>query len=248
MIGLSNSGLLTEEMFQGLAEQVGATWDKLIQEGKSGDDALRLMAPSLQRLWELQQKWGWEVDETTQALIDQAKEQGLVGEHMRSVMDQVLTVLKAIAKVLGADIPEAAKQADEAIGRIRPPKDWDNGRPGIGDEDYTAAYARGGPVYLNSGGWPARGTDIIPAMLSPGEYVVSAPAVQRVGVGTLDAINAGQAVGGTTVNVAISIDTLDTQSVRQAVEQDIAPALVEVLRQNVRGLRTDTQYALGVRG
>jgi len=84
-------------------------------------------------------------------------------------------------------------------------------------------------------------------MLSPGEYVVSAPAVQRVGVAALDALNSGQASGGTTVNVAISIDTIDTQSVRQAVEEQIAPALVEVLRQNVRGLRTDTQYALGVR-
>ena len=63
--------------------------------------------------------------------------------------------------------------------------------------------AAGGIIYKNQGGVSdgtlvgafasrfSKGTDTIPAMLSPGEYVISAPAVSKVGVGTLDAINSG---------------------------------------------------------
>lgn len=52
-------------------------------------------------------------------------------------------------------------------------------------------YASGGKVH-----GPGSGTsDSVPAMLSNGEYVVSAGAVNRVGVGTLNAINNGQVSG-----------------------------------------------------
>ena len=53
-------------------------------------------------------------------------------------------------------------------------------------------YASGGKVH-----GPGSGTsDSVPAMLSNGEYVVSAGAVNRVGVGTLNAINSGQSFAG----------------------------------------------------
>ena len=53
-------------------------------------------------------------------------------------------------------------------------------------------YASGGKVH-----GPGSGTsDSVPAMLSNGEYVVSAGAVNRVGVGTLNAINSGQGFAG----------------------------------------------------
>ena len=52
-------------------------------------------------------------------------------------------------------------------------------------------YASGGKVH-----GPGSGTsDSVPAMLSNGEYVMSAGAVNRVGVGTLNAINNGQVSG-----------------------------------------------------
>lgn len=56
-------------------------------------------------------------------------------------------------------------------------------------------YASGGKVH-----GPGSGTsDSVPAMLSNGEYVVSAGAVNRVGVGTLNAINSGQGFAGSGV-------------------------------------------------
>ena len=57
------------------------------------------------------------------------------------------------------------------------------------DQAKVQGYAKGGIVsYFNSGG-PAMGTDTIPAMLTPGEFVVRRAAVDAVGVETLRAIN-----------------------------------------------------------
>ena len=42
-----------------------------------------------------------------------------------------------------------------------------------------AGFARGGTVYANNGIFVPRGTDTVPAMLTPGEFVVNRAAVQR---------------------------------------------------------------------
>lgn len=56
-----------------------------------------------------------------------------------------------------------------------------------------ARRATGGPIYAAVGGWPWKpsGTDTVPAMLSPGEYVVQKSAVDRFGLGLMDSINSG---------------------------------------------------------
>ena len=59
----------------------------------------------------------------------------------------------------------------------------------------TAAYSGGGLVQGFSGGGMARGTDTVPAMLTPGEFVMSRGAVNKYGVDTLASMNA--AGGGT---------------------------------------------------
>jgi len=64
MVGLSNAGLTHRGDVPGPRRTGGRDVGPAHAQGKSGNDALRLMAPSLQRLWELQQKWGWAVDET----------------------------------------------------------------------------------------------------------------------------------------------------------------------------------------
>jgi hypothetical protein len=53
--------------------------------------------------------------------------------------------------------------------------------------------ARGGLVYRSVGGsiFRPRGTDTVPAMLTPGEFVVRKAAVDRIGMNALTAINNG---------------------------------------------------------
>ena len=223
MVGLANAGILTEDMFQGLAEQVRATYDKLIQQGLSAEEALRAIAPALQIIFELQQKYGWAVDEATQALIDQGKEAGLVGDHMKDVMQQVLDVLKAIAKVLGADIPGAAQQAADAIGKIRPP-DW---QPPPESRPRPPEYQTGSGGVRDFGGGTL-------AMLHGREAVMTEAQLRN-----LLTTSRGP-------SVTITINALDTQSVKTAVEREVIPALIDIYRGNVRGSRTATRDALGV--
>jgi len=57
------------------------------------------------------------------------------------------------------------------------------------------ARSSGGPIYRADGGsiFQPRGTDTVPAMLTPGEYVLRRSAVNKIGVGTLNALNNGNA-------------------------------------------------------
>ena len=86
-----------------------------------------------------------------------------------------------------------------------------------GQGDTPVQSSKGGPIYRNRGGISngtlvntfanrfSKGTDTIPAMLSPGEFVVRASAVNKVGVGTLRAINQGNvAAANSAVSMASS--------------------------------------------
>jgi hypothetical protein len=167
LTGLQNSGILTQEMFVGLAGQVTDTYNSLIAQGKDGNQALLLMQPTLQTLWELQQDFGFTVDDSTQALLDQAQTSGLVGEQMRDINERILGVLEAIAEVLGADIPGAAEEAGAAI------------EANLGDLqfDVDVRYnydTSGQPTFNAQGsGWTPTRSDTHLAMIGPGERVLS---------------------------------------------------------------------------
>jgi TP901 family phage tail tape measure protein len=60
------------------------------------------------------------------------------------------------------------------------------------------------PSYFSDGGL-ARGTDTVPAMLTPGEFIMSRSAVDNFGVDNLKAINSGQALQGAASNSQTSI-------------------------------------------
>lgn len=61
------------------------------------------------------------------------------------------------------------------------------------------ARATGGIIYSSAGSYidfQPKGTDTVPAMLTPGEFVMSKPAVDRIGSGTLSRMNKGYSNGG----------------------------------------------------
>jgi len=78
------------------------------------------------------------------------------------------------------------------------------------DSEGRPTLANGGmvskikPSYFNAGGY-ASGTDTIPAMLTPGEFVMSRSAVQNFGVDNLKAINSGQALQSASANSQTSV-------------------------------------------
>lgn len=124
LTGLGNSGLLTQERFSALGATISQAFTQLQAQGVAGTTALELMQPQLQKLWEAQQLFGLQTDASTQSLLNQAVQQGIVGENMKGVNEQILDVLKAIAVALGAEIPAQlqvmAGAASTAVDTITP--------------------------------------------------------------------------------------------------------------------------------
>jgi uncharacterized protein YukE len=97
MKGLHNSGLMDQEMFTGLSAQITDTWNGLIAQGKDGDQVMQLMQPTLQTLWEMQNRFGYSVDEGTQKLLDQGVASGVVGSQYMSAQDRMAEATNRVA-------------------------------------------------------------------------------------------------------------------------------------------------------
>ena len=85
-------------------------------------------------------------------------------------------------------------------------------------------------------GGPVIGTDIIPAMLTPGEFVMSKYAVQSTGVEKMKAINNGSSVGDAVYNYNLSVNVKSDAS-----PEDIARVVMTQIKgvdaQRLRGNR-----------
>ncbi len=91
------------------------------------------------------------------------------------------------------------------------------------------------PKYFSAGGF-ALGTDTVPAMLSPGEFVMSKYAVQSYGIDKMKSINNGSSVGDSVYNYSISVNVKS-----DANPDDIARVVMTQIRnvdsQKLRGAR-----------
>jgi hypothetical protein len=105
--GLFDAKALTPEGFNAIAEDITASIAGIVEQGGDMQRTLALSQPTLQALWEAQQRFGTITDESTLALLDQAAAQGLVGQHMKETNKQILDVLILIGDALGAKIPDA---------------------------------------------------------------------------------------------------------------------------------------------
>ncbi len=89
-------------------------------------------------------------------------------------------------------------------------------------------FSTGGivPKMFALGGF-AKGTDTVPAMLTPGEFVMSKYAVDSHGVDTMRAINNGQTTGGTVYNNTYAL-TVNAKT--DANPNDIAQAVMSTIK------------------
>ncbi len=114
MEGLGKTSLLTKEDVALFGTDATGLFNTLTGRGIDANMAMALMQPTLQKLWEHQEKFGVFTDIGTQALIDQAAAAGVVGDDQRSALDQVLQVLVAIGEALGANIPDSLRRFRDA--------------------------------------------------------------------------------------------------------------------------------------
>ncbi len=130
--GMMQGNIRDFDLFRAVATDIGVQMQGMIDKGVPTAQVLALAQPQLQALWEAQQKWHFELDGTTQALMDQAVQQGIVGANMKDVNQKILDILIAIGDVLGAKIPdalrglpgaaqEAANGMNAAFSGVRPP-------------------------------------------------------------------------------------------------------------------------------
>lgn len=125
-----------------------------------------------------------------------------------------ITVLKVAVK---DSISSAIAKLDEAIAQAKRANDWDEVNA-LANERNITEYAKnrrnfqtGGliPEYHSNGlgvgiNWKRRGTDTVPTMLTPGEYVLRKKAVDSLGTNFLNnlnkfGVNALQSVGKSTI-------------------------------------------------
>lgn len=92
----------------------------------------------------------------------------------------------------------------------------------------------GGMLYRAGGGFSPRGTDTVPAMLSPGEFVMNASASRRW-YAELVSMNAGRqpvyrAEGGPVSNTSISVGDVNINGSAKMTPRDVARALEREIR------------------
>jgi hypothetical protein len=106
------------------------------------------------------------------------------------------------------------------------------------------SYMAGGGLvnYLANGGAPrfakpswakTMGTDRIPTMLTPGEFVISRPAVSQIGVNSLNSINSGKYPGDSVYNYNLSVN-VSSVSDPNAIAQTVMSQIRRVESQRIR--------------
>jgi hypothetical protein len=108
----------------------------------------------------------------------------------------------------------------------------------------SLGLAKGGPVYAAEGMMIPKGTDTVPAMLTPGEFVVNKNAVNSLGMGAMHQINSGQAPGGATnVNVSMNITTSEPID-----ENFVRSKLMPRIKEEMRRASLDGAFLLSGKG
>jgi hypothetical protein len=101
-----------------------------------------------------------------------------------------------------------------------------------------AQYKSGGgmimPNYMASGGM-ARGTDTVPAMLTPGEFVVKKYAVADFGADKLKAINSGTYSGDSVYNYELNVSMSGSSLSADDVARTVMAQIKQVDSQRLRG-------------
>jgi hypothetical protein len=81
------------------------------------------------------------------------------------------------------------------------------------------------------------GSDTVPAMLTPGEFVMNKFAVQSHGIGKMQAMNNGQAAGDSVYNYSISVN-VKSESNPDEIARTVIAQIKSVDAQKMRGVRT----------
>jgi len=93
------------------------------------------------------------------------------------------------------------------------------------------------PKYFAAGGY-GKGTDTIPAMLTPGEFVVRKSAVDSLGIDTMKSINKGELPSNNSVyNYSLSVNVSNSNANANEIARVVMNQIKQVDSQRIRGSR-----------
>lgn len=225
-------------VLSGLSGQISALVGQSAQFGTAIPENFRPFIEELLRSGQL-------LDANGQALTDLSgirwgDRVATEAEKMTSAIEELSATLRDLIESIKNDFPNAVKQGVEEGQRIIDGTVWEVPDISVPGTDVlgvaTGGYiGAGGVMYAARGGrvrhpGRARGTDTVPAWLTPGEFVMSREAVNRIGVGTLSRMNSGS-----TLNVGgIHIDARDGIWDNPAAAERVADRVERVLMTRIK--------------
>ena len=151
MESLANAGLLGQERFDEFNTSMQDYYDKLIENKASEEEAMQAIFPMLAKQAWYAQQYGYELDEGTKKLIEQAKQQGLnlenaipAEERMAEAMDKQTMLLERLVELFGGELPYAIDATANAFSNAADQA----GRLGTNASSaaaYSGQFSTGGP-------------------------------------------------------------------------------------------------------
>lgn len=242
-----------------VAQKLLSDFEMLTKNGADVGGVLYGMREEISRIVQESVKFGTAIPENMRPLVEELARSGnlldingnaiadLAGlkwgdrvateaEKITSAIEDLTTTLRELMDSIKNDFPNAVKQGVDEGQRIIDGIVWEV--PPIGIDALgvsTGGYiTAGGVMYASRGGrvpGRPRGTDTVPAWLTPGEYVMNADAVNRIGVGNLQRMNSGSS----TFNVGgIHIDARESTFDNPAAAERMADRIERVLMTRIR--------------
>ena len=103
---------------------------------------------------------------------------------------------------------------------------------------HTLMRSKGGivPKYFAAGGL-SRGTDTVPAMLTPGEFVINKNAATSLGVKNLNKLNSGESLGSSVYNYSVGINVTNSNANADDIARAVMGQIKYIDSQRIRGQR-----------
>lgn len=137
-VGLANTNRMSAQAFADLSTTTVDLFKQMQEDGLTANQAMSALQPTLQVLWELQKRNGYQFDENTAALIAQAEAAGKVGEQFKSNEARIVDATERLALgmerllyAMGIDIRDMQDETAEGTKGIQK-----------GVDDTTAALDR----------------------------------------------------------------------------------------------------------
>jgi TP901 family phage tail tape measure protein len=110
----ANLGSLDQDTFNDFSSQAVSDYQRMIDAGFTQQEAQAQLKPLLESIVDLQHDHKLKVDDATQAIIDQARESGVLGDEQQSLSDVMMTGLTALIRGFGFDVPESFRRMSTA--------------------------------------------------------------------------------------------------------------------------------------